>query len=174
MRLWLLALGVVAACSIGPETTLDGAYFDHAAAKRGAVHKGVTTKQDVEALFGRPYRIEPGSSGETWVYYDRETDGPDGGYADRTMTIRFDAGSVVEDIRYKYKPTNAAANAKGSGHGNSKPSITPPANELCSQQQQAKTLSPNAAAPLPGCGFYRRPHINSPAAKKKAPPERGQ
>jgi outer membrane protein assembly factor BamE (lipoprotein component of BamABCDE complex) len=151
MRLWLVALGMMAACSIGSETVLDGAYFDHAAAKRGAVHKGVTTKRDVEALFGQPYRIEPRGSGETWVYYDRETDGPDGGYADRTMTVRFDARSVVDDLRYKFKSTRAAANARGSVHSKSEPSTS--ANELCAEQQQARVLSAKAAAPLPGCGF---------------------
>jgi hypothetical protein len=143
---------MMAACSGAQETT-DGTYFDHAAAKREAVHKGVTTKQDVEALFGQPYRIEPGGSGETWVYYDREPDGPDGAYADRTMTVRFNGQSVVEDLRYKYKRTRSAVDVKGSQGSRSGPSTAPPANQLCDQQQQLKMLSPSAAAPLPGCGF---------------------
>ena len=78
MRAWLLALCMMAACSGAQETTLDGTYFDPASAKREAIHRGVTTKQDVEAQFGQPYKVEPRSSGETWVYYYRETDGPDG------------------------------------------------------------------------------------------------
>ena len=94
MRPWLLALCMMVACSFAQETTLDGTYFDHSAAKREAIHRGVTTKQDVEALFGQPYRIEPRGSDETWVYYDREPDGADGAYADRTMTVRFNAQSV--------------------------------------------------------------------------------
>src|SRR5262249_21018763 len=154
MRPCLLPLCLVAACGLlAPETkTLDGTYFDHSAPKREAVHRGVTTKQDVEALFGQPYRIEPKGSGETWVYYDREPDGPDGAYADRTMTVRFNAQSVVDDVRYRDKRTRSAADVKG-GSSPSGSSTPPPADQLCSQKQQAKMLSPSAPAPLPGCGF---------------------
>jgi len=151
MKAWLIALCLVA-CS-AQHAALDGKYFDHSLAKREAVHRGVTTKQDIASMFGDPYSTEPSATGETWVYYDREPVGRDGGYADRTMSVHFNAQSVVENFRYKFKETRSEADTKAADKSKSGSTTAPTVDPvLCHQQQQLKLLSPSAREPT-ACGY---------------------
>jgi outer membrane protein assembly factor BamE (lipoprotein component of BamABCDE complex) len=149
MKAWLIALCLVA-CT---HTALDGKYFAHSIAKRQSIHRGVTTKQDIATMFGDPYKTEGTGAGETWIYYDREPVGVDGGYADNTMSVKFNAQSVVDNVRYKSKETKSAADTKGPKIGTTG-SSTPPALDpiLCHQQQQLKLVSPSAPEPT-ACGY---------------------
>jgi outer membrane protein assembly factor BamE (lipoprotein component of BamABCDE complex) len=145
MRPWLITL-CLAACSITP-SVLVGTDFGYTAAKRTSIRSGTTTKQDVTALFGAPYTIEPGAAGDTWIYYVRESLPFRDGYTDRTLTIQFDTDSVVDKVKYKFKETNGNAKSPGAAP-------KPPDPALCQQQQQLKLMSPSAPEPTACAGGW--------------------
>jgi hypothetical protein len=146
MKAWPMALCLVACTA--QHTALDGKYFDHSLAKRESIHRGVTTKRDIATMFGDPYSTKPSGAGETWVYYDREAAGLDGGYADRTMSVTFNAQSVVENVRFKFKETKSEVNTRGSAKSNTGSTTDSKFDSaLCNQQQQLKLVSPSAPEP---------------------------
>jgi outer membrane protein assembly factor BamE (lipoprotein component of BamABCDE complex) len=103
-------LAILSACS---GAVMEGKAFDHSLVTRSKIVKGVTTKAEVQKLFGDPYNVAEGAGGDTWIYYYRQS-GPDNSYADRTLTIEFDGHSVVKNYRYRWKETKSPANRRGN------------------------------------------------------------
>jgi hypothetical protein len=123
-------LGLLCAALAGcapPGAVIAGKEFDYALAKRQKIVKGVTTKADIQNLYGDPFRATNSGGRETWEYYSREAE-RDEAYADRTLVIDFNDRSVVADFRYKWKDTKSISN---TSHG--------------------KVVAPKAP-PSPGCG----------------------
>jgi outer membrane protein assembly factor BamE (lipoprotein component of BamABCDE complex) len=116
----------LAACQ-PPGTVMAGKEFDYGLAKRQKIVKGVTTKADIQTLFGDPYSTSKSGNGETWEYYSRESN-RDEAYADRTLIIDFNERAVVTDYKYRWKETKSPSNVSG-GHGRTPP--PPPDNAPC-------------------------------------------
>jgi outer membrane protein assembly factor BamE (lipoprotein component of BamABCDE complex) len=108
----IIALLCATLCACTSPTVTDGKMFNHSISARGKIAKGVTTKDEVMKLFGEPYTVKTSAGGDTWKYYFRQT-GPDYSFADRTLTIEFDAHSVVKDFMYRWKETKSPTNRKG-------------------------------------------------------------
>jgi hypothetical protein len=129
-----LLCAVLAGCA-PPGAVIAGKEFDYGLAKREKIVKGVTTKADIQKLYGDPYRTTNSGGRETWEYYSREAE-RDEAYADRTLLIDFNDRSVVADFKYKWKDTKSNANT--SGHGKAPEQKAPP--------------SPGCGAPMPPPG----------------------
>ena len=82
-----LLCAALAGCT-PPGMVMAGKSYDYGLAKREQIVKGVSTKADIEKLFGDPYQTTKTGAAETWEYYSREA-GRDGAYADRTLADRF-------------------------------------------------------------------------------------
>jgi outer membrane protein assembly factor BamE (lipoprotein component of BamABCDE complex) len=115
-RSTILALlcAALAACA-PPGAVIAGKSFDYGLSKREKIVKGVTTKAEIQTLFGTPYHTTTAGGDETWEYYSREA-GRDEAYADRTLVIDFNDHSVVTDFKYKWKETKSPVNTSGT-HG---------------------------------------------------------
>ena len=136
----LLGIGL-AACTVSG-TVLAGKEFDYGIAKREKIVKGVTTKAEIQSMYGDPYHADvSGGGSETWEYYSR-TAGHDGAYADRTLVIDFNERAVVADFKYRWKETKSEVNVNGSHRP------APKSGSPCSAPPPpSNVFSPDAASP---------------------------
>jgi hypothetical protein len=135
----LALLGIaLAACTVSG-MVLAGKEFDYGIAKREKIVKGVTTKAEIQSMYGDPYHANGSGGSETWEYYSR-TAGHDGAYADRTLVIDFNERAVVTDFKYRWKETKSDVNVNASHR--------PPATSPCNAPPPPSSVfSPDAANP---------------------------
>jgi hypothetical protein len=134
-------LGIALAACTMSGSLLAGKEFDYGIAKREKIVKGVTTRADIQSMYGDPYHADKSGDSETWEYYSR-TAGHDGAFADRTLVIDFNERAVVTDFKYRWKETKSAVNAS-AGHKGS-----PAAPNPCNAPAPAgNVFSPDAVNP---------------------------
>ncbi|WP_297058503.1 hypothetical protein [Thermosulfurimonas sp.] len=107
LGIWILLLGL-AACTSGPGVNL--------ASKACMVHKGLSTRQEVERYLGPPARVERLPDGrEIWIYYHLQEDalaripglGEKWGRKEvEVLRITFSGDQVVDCIYYVTRPSS--------------------------------------------------------------------
>jgi hypothetical protein len=112
-RAVLAVLGIALVGCTTPGSVLAGKDFDYGLAKREKIVKGVTTKAEIQSMYGDPYHANRAGSSESWEYYSR-TAGHDGAFADRTLVIEFNERAVVSDFKYRWKETKSDVNTNSS------------------------------------------------------------
>jgi hypothetical protein len=114
-----------------PGVVIAGQPFDYGLAKREKIVKGVTTKAEIQTLFGPPYHTTTNGAAESWEYYSREAE-RDQAYADRTLVIDFNERSVVSDFRYRWKETKSDVNTSRDHNKATAPAQNAPGAPGCS------------------------------------------